>query len=568
MITASQLDGWLMEPEGLRLEFKSASTSFQFEKLVDYCVALANEGGGKIILGVTDKRPRSVIGTTAFAEPGRTEAGLYERLHHRIPLQELDYHGRRVLVAQVPGRLPSTAWEYNGRYLRRAGDDLVSIPPAELQAMFSEVVSDYSAEPCPAKISDLESSALGDFRRRWARKASNPRIEQWDDWETLTNAELLVDRAVTIAALVLFGGQAALTRYLSQAEVIFEYRSSEASGPAQDRYELRSCLLHTLDELWRRINLRNDRQSYQEGLFRYEIPTFDETAVREALLNAVAHRDYRAGGSVFVRQYFRRLEIVSPGGFPPGITAENILDQQSPRNRRLAEALSKCGLIERSGQGINLMVETAIRQSKPLPGFSGTSPHEVRLTLSGNIQDEAFIRFLRSLGEDVLRNFSTYDFLVLDCLRRDAQLDENLKARLPSLVEFGAVECIGRGRGVRYILSRGLYSALGNKGTYTRKRGLDHETNKSLLEKHLLDNPMGAQLSELRQVLPAVSERSVQHMLAELKEEGRAALKGARRWARWFPTVTSGESAGKTLNAIAAAEQLKDSGLKIRKRLI
>jgi ATP-dependent DNA helicase RecG len=91
--------------------------------------------------------------------------------------------------------------------------------------------------------------------------------------------------------------------------------------------------------------------------------------VREALLNAVAHRDYRLGGSVFVRQYARRLELVSPGGFPPGITTENIVDQQNPRNRRLAEALAQGGLIERSGQGMNLMVERAIRQSKALPSF-------------------------------------------------------------------------------------------------------------------------------------------------------------------------------------------------------
>ncbi|EQD75279.1 transcriptional regulator, partial [mine drainage metagenome] len=69
-----------------------------------------------------------------------------------------------------------------------------------------------------------------------------------------------------------------------------------------------------------------------------DVPSFDEVTVREALLNAVAHRDYRDGRSVFVRQWARRLEVVSPGGLPAGITPENILDQQNPRNRRLAEA--------------------------------------------------------------------------------------------------------------------------------------------------------------------------------------------------------------------------------------
>ena len=73
------------------------------------------------------------------------------------------------------------------------------------------------------------------------------------------------------------------------------------------------------EELWRLINLRNDRQSYREGLFMLDIATFNESAVREAILNAVSHRDYRHGGSIFVRQFPRKLTTVSPGGFPPGI---------------------------------------------------------------------------------------------------------------------------------------------------------------------------------------------------------------------------------------------------------
>jgi len=103
------------------------------------------------------------------------------------------------------------------------------------------------------------------------------------------------------------------------------------------------------------VNLRNDRQHYQEGLFVFDIPTFNERVVREALLNAVSHRNYQMSGSVFVRQYKERLVIESPGGFPAGVTLENILDRQSPRNRRIAEILAKCGLVERSGQGMNLI---------------------------------------------------------------------------------------------------------------------------------------------------------------------------------------------------------------------
>jgi len=126
----------------------------------------------------------------------------------------------------------------------------------------------------------------------------------------------------------------------------------------------------------------------------------------------------------------------------------------------LAEALGKCGLIERSGQGMNLMVESAIRQSKPLPSFAGTSAHEVRLTLEGMVDNPAFVRYLERLGEDRLRSFSTHDFLALDYLRRDLTLPQALKDRLPGLMEIGAVESVGSGRGKRYLLSHGLYAAI------------------------------------------------------------------------------------------------------------
>jgi ATP-dependent DNA helicase RecG len=178
MTTPDEIARLLTEPEGERLEFKSASSNFHFEKLVDYCVALANEGGGKIVLGVTDRRPRQVVGTAAFAEPGRTEAGLYERLGHRVRIEELRYDGKRILLAHVPGRLPGTAWEYEGRYLRRAGDDLVPIPPNELRAIFAEVGSDYTAELSTAALSDLSAEALIEFRRRWARWHVAPAKDQ------------------------------------------------------------------------------------------------------------------------------------------------------------------------------------------------------------------------------------------------------------------------------------------------------------------------------------------------------------------------------------------------------
>ena len=270
-------------------------------------------------------------------------------------------------------------------------------------------------------------------------------------------------------------------------------------------------------------------------MFRFEIPTFDEAVIREAILNAVCHRDYRLAGSVFVRQYARRLEVVSPGGFPAGVTVDNILDQQVPRNRRLAEACARCGLVERSGQGMNLMFERSIQHSKPLPSFERTSDEEVWLTLHGTVGNPAFVRFLERVGQEQLRSFSTDDFLVLDCLQQERPVPSKLRSVMRRLVDLGIVEMIGRGRGTRYILSRALYTAIGRAAACTREKGLDRSTNKELLARHLEHRfPAGCALEELQQVLPHVARRTIQIYLQELRQEGRIGLAGKGRGSLWY----------------------------------
>jgi len=202
----------------------------------------------------------------------------------------------------------------------------------------------------------------------------------------------------------------------------------------------------------------------------------------------------------------------------------------------LAEALAKCGLIERSGQGMNLMYESAIKQGKALPSLLGTSADAVRLTLHGSLTCPAFVRYLEQLGSERTRSFSTYDLLALDTLRREQELPPNLRAQIPALVAAGAIEAMGRGRGVRYILSRSLYAALGGKGTYTRRKGLDRETNKTLLLKHIRENAAdGSQMEEFRQVLPALQRSQIQVLLRELRTVGAVHVIGATKAARWYP---------------------------------
>ena len=135
----------MAEPEAERLEFKEAKSNFDYDKLAKYCSALANEGGGRIILGVTDKRPRRVVGSHAFLEPGRTVAQLTRSLQFRIEFEEIQHPDGRVLVFTAPPHMLGVPVQHEGIYWARAGDELRPMPPDQLRRIFDEAAPDFSA---------------------------------------------------------------------------------------------------------------------------------------------------------------------------------------------------------------------------------------------------------------------------------------------------------------------------------------------------------------------------------------------------------------------------------------
>jgi len=117
-----------------------------------------------------------------------------------------------------------------------------------------------------------------------------------------------------------------------------------------------------------------------------------------------------------------------------------------------------------------------------------------------------------------------------------ARESQGIASRLQTLREQGVIERVGRGRGTRHLLSRRFYRFLGQGGTYTRKRGLDRETNKALLLRHIEDStPTGTTVGELQQVLPNLSRGQVRTLIRELQRAGRVEVRGTTKAARWFP---------------------------------
>jgi ATP-dependent DNA helicase RecG len=531
-ITSQQLQQWLNAKENEYLEFKEAKANFHFERLVKYCAALANEGGGSIVLGVTDKPPRRVVGSAAFAELERTKAGLIDRLKLRIEAEEIAHPDGRVLVFTAPPRPIGIPIAVEGAYWMRAGEDLAPMTPDMLRRIFDEAGPDYSAEICQhATVADLDPTAIESLRNRWARHSANKALARRPVEKLLRDAELILPNGVTYAALILLGTHAALGRLLAQAEVIFEYRSTGRPGPANQREEFRQGFFSFYDRVWELVNLRNDLQHFQERLVMHPVPTFSVIAVREALLNAVSHRDYRHPGSVFIRQYPRHIEIVSPGGFPPGITPDNILDQQLPRNRRIAETFARCGLVERSGQGADRIIEECVRYGKPLPDYSRSDPHQVWLKLDGTIRDENFLKFLERVGPETLDALDPHDFLILGLIASGKRLPAELQPHVPRLLELGILDRTGRGKP---ILAKRLYSTGAGASAKAIERDEVRRRNRTALREHISKHA-GCSLHKIMAAFPGLTRNQVQSYLKQLRADELIHPSGPTRSARWFP---------------------------------
>jgi len=166
MITLQDLDQWLNSPaETEQLEFKQAKQNFSKTDLFRYCVALANGKGGHLILGVTDKPPRQVVGSQAF--PSTTSLNeikslILQKLGFRVKTTELQHPQGRVLIFEIPSRPLGQPQAFEGSYLMRAGETLVPMTPDVLKAIFAEDRQDWFSQAARADVSSDDVIALLD----------------------------------------------------------------------------------------------------------------------------------------------------------------------------------------------------------------------------------------------------------------------------------------------------------------------------------------------------------------------------------------------------------------------
>ncbi len=371
--TAQQIDALLsVRSEDEHLEFKAAENRYDFEELVDYCVALANEGGGRMILGVTDRIPRRVVGTKAFDVPERTVAGIYERIGLKVTFDEVAHPNGRVLVFNVPSRPVGQPVHYKGRYLMRAGDELVPMSPDQLRRIVAEGEPDWSLKAamtdCDADkvVQLLDTQSYFDLlhlpypANRDAvleRFVGERLIEKKDGLWTITNL-----------GAILFAKKLEQFDLLARkAPRVIVYEGTNKLKTKLDRPDIKGYAVG-FQGLVEFINGLVPSNEVIEQALRREVKMFPEIAVRELVANALIHQDFtETGGSVMVEIYADRMEISNPG--KPFIPTERFIDEYQSRNERLADLMRRLGICEEKGSGVDHVVESAEIYQLPGPDF-------------------------------------------------------------------------------------------------------------------------------------------------------------------------------------------------------
>lgn len=544
--------------ESMTVEFKSDRRRLSDRELVETLVCLANSEGGELWLGVeNDGTPSGLhpdhvnLSTLPALVASRTSP----RLEVRVAPVETE--AGRVARIEVPvdGRIYATS---DGVYKRRRiqADGYPACEPFLPHEMPSHLSRfgglDPSAEPVTgATLDELDPLERERLRQIIERRGGDSVLGELDD-EALDGALGLTavrddERIPTLLGLLLIGREEALRKHVPAHEVAFQVLDREN---VKVNEFTRAPLLRTMDWLETMFRPYNPEQEMQVGLFRVPVPRVEERAFREAVANALTHRDYARLGAVHIKLENEALEVSNPGGLVEGVTLQNLRTvSPHPRNPALADAFKRIGLVERAGRGVDLIYRGVLRYGRPRPDYSRTTSTSVVVRLS---MAEADLDFLRLILEEEERRGGPLpidSLVVLAELRESRRLSsqdaaerlgtdqQEVRRILERLTEAGLVDAHGAKRGRSYTLSSRLYREMGRKSEYVRQSGFDRIQQDEMVIKYAREHGRitRREAAELCRLGPRPAGKLLQRLVAQ----GRLVQHGTRRGA--YYTVAEGE---------------------------
>ncbi len=398
MFPPIQIEELLAQAPGLRLAFVRAR--FRAEELAQTLVALANSHGGTVVIGAAGRGKRAEgLPDTEAAREVALEAAMICTPPLVLPLPEVVRAGEAaLLIVGVPSGLPHV-YSLHGKYLRRTGENDEPMPPDALRRLLLDrgETSWERLAPSGANINDLDSVKVQAYARRigpaaegdvvgWLFRRGALARGQGPESQSETRTPNFEAFQPTNAGLLLFARE--VDRFFPQCEItLVRYRGREM-GDEFIREDIRDTLPEAVRraEIWLSEHMR--RGSRMIGLEREDWTQFPLGAVREALVNAVAHRDYTVRGEgIRLALFGDRLECYSPGRLPGHVTLQNLLEERYSRNETLVQVLADFGLIERLGYGIDRMLRQMRDAGLPAPEFRETAAGFL-VTLRGHVGED------------------------------------------------------------------------------------------------------------------------------------------------------------------------------------
>jgi ATP-dependent DNA helicase RecG len=560
-MTPERLQELVQHGEALAVEFKGEEREPLSDRdLVETVVCLANFPGDEVrwlLIGVEDDgritgaRPRHESGRT---DPLRVQALIANRTRPSLTcrVELLRWQDKEVLVIEVPPvRAPIGTTD--GKYLRRAiggrgQPECVPLHFHEMQAQQADRgLLDYSALTAPeARWEDLDPLEFERFRRsiRESRGLGDATLLELPDLE-LAKAVGAVEAnhevtAVRVLGLLLFGKEAVLRRFLPAHEVAFQVLSG-LRVEVNDFF--RWPLVRVMDEILARFRARYREEELMMGMLRVSVPDYPERAFREGVANALIHRDYTRLGAVHVQWHDDRIEISNPGGFPQGVSLDNLLvTSPRPRNPLLADAFKRAGVVERTARGIDTIFYEQLYNGRPAPSYERSTMTDVVLVLPGGQANLEFVRLTveesqagRGLKLDellVLNSLGTERRLTtIDAARLIQKSETDARAVLEQLVETGLVEPRGEHKGRSFHLSASTYRRLGEKSAYVRQRGFEPIQQEQMVLQYVQAH--GRITRKDAAELCRITERQASYVLEKLVKSERLRPVGQRKWRRY-----------------------------------
>lgn len=450
-------------------------------RLANTVAAMAMTDGGLIVLGIRD-RPRAVDGCPLDQQTLDRVTTSGHQVAVDLVVKEVRVQSVAVTIVGVPevrGRIVTTA---DGRLLRRVGSSSMPLLGDAL-GRFVHTRIEHLVEDDVVAVSTPDEVDLAIVNRALEAE-DRPRARR----DTLASAllDLGVARSeyppagvvLTKAAVLLFGRDP--RRHIPGAAVQIVRRAGvgPGPGPAVSRSEVSGPIPSLVEDVLASLVRQIPGVEVVQGSRRERLPLYPREVLREAVLNALAHRDYSiAGTTVDITIWDDRLEIRSPGSLPGPITVDNIRDQHYSRNRRVMTILKTLGFVEEYGEGMDrIFGEMEARLMRP-PAIVADGVSVTLTLFAGSFLDAEDQAWLSLLGHLTL---SPAERRALVAARRDGSVtrrglkkllpEENVEALLAGAVAKGLLALVGERGGSRYVLSNEVVIRAGASGLEARGR--------------------------------------------------------------------------------------------------